>query len=246
MAARFINANRPADLGAAWRGLAVAFPNDAAWRLVSCLAWFFTGLDRGRAVIEAQAARTLEPALWCAHLAEAHVLCEMAEMEQANQDFGAYWRLGRRRPRSVGTPVFGPALEAAQRALALHPVAALWNDLGAIHFAAGDYPAAQAAFRTALELEPRQRHAAANHAVTLAALGAVAELRDYLAREPLPVALPLSLKFAGMPARDYWRHLPEAYEERRMAVFSQAWWRALTGLMPSGREPSGRGDGHAP
>ncbi|WP_148293812.1 hypothetical protein [Azospirillum sp. B4] len=233
LAARLIADNRPMELGGVWRRLTATFPNDPVWRLVSCLAWSFTGLDRARGLIEAQAARTLDPACWPAHLAEAWVLCEMAEMDRANSDFSAYWAQGRRRPRPVGHHLFAASLDAVHRALALHPVAALTNDLGVIHFMAGDYPAARNAFLAAMDLEPRQRHAAANYAVTLAVLGELAELRTYLERESLPVALPLSLKFMGMAERDYWRQPAEAYETRRTAVFSQAWWRALPALMPA-------------
>lgn len=229
-ACRLITADQAVELAAGWRLLPVSFPANQFWRVVSCLAWMKVQ-DRHHALLDAQAARALNPAFWPAHLAEAHVLCEMGEMNKTAQDFRDFWNRERRHPQATRMELFEPALMAAERALALHPEAEVWNDLGAIYFAAGDHPAAKAAFLAALDRNPDQRHALANYAVTLSALGEIDNLKEFLQRKPLPVALPVCLGPVVTPPLEFWRQPRALYEERRLAVFSQIWWRALPPMM---------------
>lgn len=232
LAARLIISNRPVELGGLWRQLPVRFPKDPRWRLLSSLAWFYTGMDRALAVREAQAARTLDPDFWPAYLAEAHLLCECREMDLIADEFRNYWthRKRKRHPQAGG--FFTAALEAGSKALALAPQAEVWNDIGAIHFAAGEVADAVAAFRNALRFNPGQRHAMVNYAVALLAAGEDRLLDDYLRRTVFPVPLPPCLaEAAAFDGRStVWRRPPEDGEWRRVAVFSQHWWRILPSL----------------
>lgn len=233
LAARLIVENRPAALGEIWRALPVRFPHDPCWRLLSALAWFWTGADRQRALIEAQAARTIDPDFWPGHLAEAHLLCEIGEFAMIEQGFRDYWSYGRRRFAPAARHALTPALEAARRAAALAPRAEVWNDIGAIEFAAGRFDAAEIAFVQALRIDPAQRHALINLAVALLMQGQDERLEDYLRKTTFPAPLPPCLEeaAAGKERSAFWRQPVNDAEWRRIAVFSQRWWRVLPALM---------------
>lgn len=241
LAAHLIRDNQAAKLGGILRRQSVRFParfpNDPRWRLLSALAWYVTGMDRAFALSEAQVARTIAPGFWPAHLAEAHLLCEIREMDLIHRDFSETWRHGRRSRRRPDEGWFHEALDAAQMALALAPGAEVWNDVGAIHAAGGRFDRAAEAFETALVFDPGQRHAMANYAVALLATGQAERLRDYLHRNRLPVRLPDCLgEAAAEDPVSVLAQPPEPDEWRRTAVFSQHWWRVLPSMIDPAEE----------
>lgn len=222
------------SLGRFWLDLPAAFPASPRWLLRTAWACMLSNATMDRALACSRRAQILDPSNWRAFMAEAQILNEIAAVDHTTDQFHRF-RAGRtRRPTGGSGDATCRATVAAHRALALHPSAAAWNDLGVIRFTAGALDSAADAFRMALDEDPRQRHATINHAMVLLCLGQTDNLARVLTETEFLAALPKSLELLrpmpadgsglqGRPAS--WRTPADPQEWRRSVVFSQNWWR---------------------
>lgn len=222
------------SLGRFWLDLPAAFPNSLRWLLLTAWACMLSNATMDRALACSRRAQALDPSSWRAFMAEAQILNEIAAVDHTTDQFHRF-RAGRTsRPTDGKSEAACRAVVAAWRALTLHPSAALWNDVGVIRFTTGSLDSAADAFRLALGEDPRQRHAAINHAVALLCLGQADRLARHLAETEFLAALPKSLELlrpvlaGGSGLHGWqapWRTPADPQEWRRSVVFSQSWWR---------------------
>jgi hypothetical protein len=100
--------------------------------------------------------------------------------------------------------------------------ASVWNDLGHLAALQGDLPQAEANFRTALALEPENRHASVNLAITLLRADRSEALVKLMTSTRFSVDLPSALTWRMHGPLD-----PDPAEWRRTTIFSFAWRRDL-------------------
>lgn len=231
-------------LGRYWIDLPGRFPTSTRWLMRSCCAHMLVrGPNVGRALAYSKLARVLAPSHWPAYQAEAQALADFAALDHVGATFSHFWR---REPHVEAETLDDGsdnlesathrAVTANRRAIVLAPTPATWNDLGSVWFAAGVMDEAAAAFQQALALDPRQRHATINYAMTLLCLGKIDALRDHFAQSEFLAPLPKSLlpyradwDDPEATSQEAWRAPVDGEEWRRRAVFSQSWWREPRG-----------------
>lgn len=230
----------PHLFGRHWLSLPVTFAGSWRWLLLTCRAHMLMGPNTDAALACCRTAQTLDPSRWQAFQAEAQIMSDFACLDHVDKSFRQFWN-GKAKPPADPAGRDAPharhrAARASRRAITLAPTAANWNDLGATLFAGGAMEAATDAFGQALVLDPRQRHAAINVAVTLLELGQFDALRHHMAHTeflaPLPKSLQPMLRRADATDPDerwpdIWRMKVDYQEWLRRTVFSQSWWREL-------------------